>query len=164
MLTFYCTHCWAVVEPKARTCPSCGNVLSDDRSDLTDKYIAALRHPQPETRLRAAWMLGRMRAKRAISALVALVIARGDHDPYVLSAALRSLGQIGDQQAVPVLADLLNDSTAPFMARVEAAHALATIGGTEAETALEWAAQHDTNERVRHAAAQRLSKDTLTGS
>ena len=156
MVTYYCTNCWAVVPPRVTVCPECGGPVEDARANLADKYVAALRHPQPETRLRAAWMLGRMRAGSAVPALTALVEARGDHDPYVLSAALKSLGQIGDRQAVPVLAGLLAAPHAPFMARMEAAYALAAIGGEEAWAALERAAEHDANDRVRQAAAGQL--------
>jgi len=156
MVTYYCTNCWAEVAPVACTCPECGRPVEDAQANLTDKYVAALRHPQPETRLRAAWMLGRMRAASAVPALLALVEAKSDYDPYVLSAALKSLGQIGDRRAVRVLASLLADPHAPFMARMEAAYALAAIGGAEAWAVLEQAAEHDASERVRQAAARPL--------
>jgi HEAT repeat protein len=54
----------------------------------------------------------------------------------------------------------LADPNAPFMARTEAAYALANIGGAEAWAALERAAEHDASERVRHAAARPLQKLT----
>jgi HEAT repeat protein len=98
-----------------------------------------------------------MQAARAVPALLAVVAARGGHDPYLLSAAVKSLGLIGDGQAVPVLADLLEEPVASFMVRVEAAYALADIGGEEAWAALDEAAAGDSNERVRRAAQLRRS-------
>ncbi len=158
MPTYYCPHCWATVPAKVEVCPACGVIIEDNQADIVDKYIAALRHPQAETRLRVAWLLGRMREARAVPALMAVVAARGDHDPYVLSAAVTSLGLIGDRRAVPALEVLLAEPGVSFMARVEAAYALAAIGGKEAWAALEEVAAHDSNERVRRAAADAAAK------
>jgi HEAT repeat protein len=103
-------------------------------------------------------LLGRMREARAVPALIAAVAAWGDHDPYVLSAAVKSLGLIGDKRAVPVLRALLAGPGVSFMARVEAAYALAAIGGEDAWAALEEAAARDSNERVRRAASDAAAK------
>jgi len=158
MPTYYFTHCWATVPAEAEVCMACGAVIEDTGADIVDKYIAALRHPQAETRLRVAWLLGRMREARAVPALIAAVAAWGDHDPYVLSAAVKSLGLIGDKRAVPVLRALLAEPGVSFMARVEAAYALAAIGGEDAWAALEEAAARDSNERVRRAASDAAAK------
>ena len=120
----YCIHCWAMIPVQAPVCPACGAPTADADVDIVDKYIAALHHPQAETRLRAAWMLGRMRAERALPALQEIVRARGEGDPYLLSAAVQSLGQIGDDRAMPVLRSLLDDQSAAFTARVQAINAL----------------------------------------
>ena len=88
------------------------------------------------TRVRAAWMLGRMREKRAVPALVQVVMERQANDPYLTSAAANSLGLIGCRDAVPCLIELLSDASASFMARAEAAKALERIGGDEAMSAL----------------------------
>ena len=156
-LIYYCPHCWVIVPAEARHCPMCGALIEDQTADIVDKYMAALRHPQAETRLRAAWVLGRMRATRAIPALLAVVAARGraDHDPYLLSVAVKSLGQIGDKQAVPELAALLADPNTSFMARNEAISTLARLGGDEARVALQWALA-DPNRSVREHAQQIL--------
>ncbi|PWH15451.1 MAG: hypothetical protein DDG58_11470 [Ardenticatenia bacterium] len=136
MITYYCPSCWSTVVANAETCPTCGARIQDGPADIVEKYIAALRHPEPMTRLRAAWMLGRMRAERAVPALVQLVTTRHANDPYVISAAAKSLGLIGSRDAVPCLIELLRDPSASFMARAEAAEALKRIGGDEALAAL----------------------------
>ncbi len=120
----YCIHCWTMIPVQAPVCPACGATTADAGIDIIDKYIAALHHPQAETRLRAAWMLGRMHTVRALPALQEIVRARGGGDPYLLSAAAQGLGQIGDDRAMPVLKDLLDDQSAAFMARVQAINAL----------------------------------------
>lgn len=152
-LVYYCPHCWDMIPAEAQVCPACGAIV-ETAADIVDKYIAALRHPQAETRLRAAWLLGRMRAGRAVPALLAVVAAhnRENYDPYLLSAAVESLGQLGERQAVPALVALLADAAAPLMARKEAVQALAGLGGAEAWGALKDAAERNVDERVRQAA------------
>ncbi|MCS7260040.1 MAG: HEAT repeat domain-containing protein [Anaerolineae bacterium] len=132
MITYYCPSCWSTVAADTEVCPVCGASTQDRQADIVEKYIAALRHPEPMTRLRAAWMLGRMRAERAVPALMQLVMARQANDPYVVSAAAKSLGLIGSRDALPCLMELLRDANASFMARAEAAEALERIGGAEA--------------------------------
>ena len=126
-LTYFCIHCWTIVDAATKLCPACGLPIEDGATDIVDKYIAALRHPAPETRLRAAWMLGEMRERRAVPALLDLVSARGRGDVYLLTAAIRSLGAIGAAEAVPVLSTLLADESAPFMAQHAAEDALRHI-------------------------------------
>jgi HEAT repeat protein len=152
-MTAYSQHSWAAVPAKAQLRLARSAPIENAEADIVDEYIAALRHPRAETRLRAARMLGQRREGRAIPALLAVVAARGDHDPYLLIAAVKSLGQVGDGQAVPALADLLAEPGASFLARVEAIYALAAIGGEEAWAALDKikAAAKESYDRVRRA-------------
>ncbi len=158
-LVYYCPHCWATAPSEAESCPACGAVIEDAEVDIIAKYIAALRHPQPETRLRVAWLLGRMQADRAVPALLAIVRGRGqaDRDPYLLSAAVKSLAQIGDRRVAPELAALLADPEVSFMARLEAVDALAHLGGETAEAALH-AALAAPNDSVRARVQQILNQ------
>jgi HEAT repeat protein len=152
----YCIHCWAMIPIQAPVCPVCGAPTADIDADVVDKYISALHHPQAETRLRAAWILGRMRTVRALPALQEIVRARGQGDPYLLSAAAQSLGQIGDERAVQVLRELLDDRNAALMARVQAINALSHIVSVQTPAAL--IAATDPNERVREAAITALQR------
>jgi HEAT repeat protein len=77
--------------------------------------------------MRVAWMLGKMRASRAVEPLLDILVRRGDGDPYLLGTAAWSLGQIGDAQARPILEALANDPSASFMARREAEKALSLL-------------------------------------
>ncbi len=162
MVTYYCPSCWSSVPRHAVVCPICGAVIKDDAADIVEKYITALRHPDSATRLRAAWLLGRMRQQRAVPALVQLVVARQENDPYLTSVAARSLGSIGSPEAVPCLVDLMADSQASFMARIQAAQALERIGGDQAMAALADAA-HSTRTSVRAAARDALAANAAAG-
>jgi HEAT repeat protein len=135
----------------SKVCPNCGATVADERADIVDKYIAALHHPQAETRLRAAWLLGKLRTARAIPALLTIIVARGSGDPYLLCAATWSLGAIGDPQIVPTLTELLADKQASFMARVEAGRALGQFHDDATLAALRQVVD-DPNRRVREAA------------
>jgi HEAT repeat protein len=62
--------------------------------DFVDKLIAALDHPEPETRARAAIILGLRRERRAVARLVRAV--REGRDASLVEAAIEALGRIGD--------------------------------------------------------------------
>jgi HEAT repeat protein len=161
MLTYYCPRCWNSVSGHVSVCPTCGAAIEDDEADIVEKYIAALHHPESATRLRAAWILGRMRQARAVPALVQLVMARQGNDPYLTSVAAKSLGLIGSREALPCLTELLADPNASFMARIQAAHALERIGGDQALAALA-EATHTASESVRAAARDALAAGTAS--
>lgn len=96
MTVFYCVECWREMPPEATICPVCGadvERLSSERSYI-QKLIAALKHPEPETPVRAAWLLGQLRATEAVPALMRVV--QESPDPYLVEAAVEALGQIGD--------------------------------------------------------------------
>lgn len=125
MIAFFCPSCWGQVEETDRVCPHCGvdiqNVL--DQRDYVAKLIAALTHPEATTPIRAAWILGRLRAKAAVSPLLTLL--QGDADVFVKSAAVQALGQIGDESARPVLVKLADHG--PVVLRHKATEALTLL-------------------------------------
>jgi HEAT repeat protein len=98
-MTFYCSNCWAEVPVSAAICPRCGDDIPGRRAraDYVGKLVAALRHPEPTTPIRAAWILGERREHLAVEALIALVRESGD--AYVIEAAVEALGKIGDGRA-----------------------------------------------------------------
>jgi HEAT repeat protein len=65
--------------------------------DFVDKLIAALDHPEPETRARAASILGRRRETRGVDALIRVV--RQARDPSLVEVAIEALGRIGDPRS-----------------------------------------------------------------
>ena len=83
MVTFYCPGCWHDFDEDLVCCPKCGLVISEfwNSKDYLEKLILALRHPEPTTPARAAWLLGKIRDWRAVAALIDA--AKGTSDLYL---------------------------------------------------------------------------------
>jgi HEAT repeat protein len=69
--------------------------------DFTAKLIAALDHPEPETRARAAFILDLRREACSVEPLMR-VVCRAE-DPFLVEAAIEALGRIGDPRCRKVL-------------------------------------------------------------
>jgi HEAT repeat protein len=105
-MRFYCPHCWRDFGQDARHCPHCGLHIEEfwESRDYVEKLILALQHPEKETPIRAAWLLGQIKDPRAIQPLIAL--ARSTEDVYLARAAVRALGEIGTPACLQFLARL----------------------------------------------------------
>jgi predicted amidophosphoribosyltransferase len=99
MTTFYCPNCWAEVPESGTICPHCHTNISEriSQADYTDKLIAALRHKEPMTPVRAAWILGERRERKAVPALTKIV--RKAKDAYLVESSVEALGKIGGSAA-----------------------------------------------------------------
>jgi HEAT repeat protein len=99
--TFYCPNCWREVPDEAAICPHCHTNISEriSQAHYVDKLIAALRHKEPMTPERAAWILGERHEHRAVPALTKIV--KKAKDPFLVESALEALGKIGGDAAVP---------------------------------------------------------------
>ena len=99
MTTFYCPICWAEIPETATICPHCHTNISEriSDSDYADKLIAALRHKEPMTPVRAAWILGERREEKAVSALTKIV--KKAKDAFLVESAVEALGKIGGTAA-----------------------------------------------------------------
>lgn len=103
MITFYCPACWREVPEKVEVCPHCAaeiQCLLDER-DYVAKLIAALSHREPTTPIRAASILGRLKAGAAVVPLMRLL--KGPSDVYIKAAAIEALGNIGGTDVREVL-------------------------------------------------------------
>jgi len=89
----FCPSCWAELAEIALTCPFCGVDLADVRQDYGDKLIAALRHPEPLTQRRAAYLLGLRAESSAVQPL--MEVMDGAADVYVRAEAACALAKIG---------------------------------------------------------------------
>ena len=123
MTTLFCPYCWFEIESGVVLCPRCQASLAEDRRDYVDKLIGALRHPEPFTQRRAAYVLGLIGDPRAVEALIA-VLQHGEADPYVRAQAAETLGLIGTSQARSVLGQVANDANQSVLVRHMAAAAL----------------------------------------
>jgi HEAT repeats len=101
-MTFYCPICWSEVSKDDRTCKSCGTDLaSADARPMLEKLCSALSHCEPETAVRAAWILGEGREKRAVPELTRAVETTSDG--FLAEAAADALGKIADPCALECL-------------------------------------------------------------
>jgi HEAT repeat protein len=151
-MQWFCPECWHEVDETDRLCSACGASLSElDKESFVEKATAALRHPEPATAVRAAEIPGRMRPPGAVPALIDAL--EESLDAYLIAAAARALGEIGDPASVPALRSVLGSSC--LVARIAAGEALGKIASREAVQALE-AARGDASSAVRSALARSL--------
>ena len=56
----FCPGCWNVTDLEFEICPYCSLdiVAFYQDMDYIDKLILALKHPDPSTPIRAAWLIG----------------------------------------------------------------------------------------------------------
>ena len=106
MLRYFCPECWRDFAEDFDRCPRCGFEIRGawDTKDYVDKLIAALRHPEQGTPIRAAWILGQRREARAVGPLIELL--RRTADVYIATAAVSALGEIGTPEALAFLRTL----------------------------------------------------------
>ncbi|MCL6472411.1 MAG: HEAT repeat domain-containing protein [Firmicutes bacterium] len=127
-MIIFCPSCWSECKAKQKVCPTCGADLESlDRRGFSEKLISALRHPEPLTAVRAAWILGQIKEKAAVPQLIEVLSS--SQDPYIQESAALALGKIGDGKAFDILAKKLSDPRAYLIVRLAAAKALEMIEG-----------------------------------
>jgi HEAT repeat protein len=105
-MRFYCPRCWRDFDEDVPVCPHCGLHIEEfwKSKDYVEKLIVALHHPEKETPIRAAWLLGQLKDQRAVAPLIDLVKETDDVD--IARAAVRALGEIGTAEAMTFLRTL----------------------------------------------------------
>jgi HEAT repeat protein len=128
-MTFFCPNCWRDVPETAVVCPHCGHNIAAQlaRADYADKLIAALHHPEPTTPVRAAWILGERRERKAVGELCRLVLQSGD--AFIIESAIEALGKIGDRQALRTVRVAANHPSP--LVRAKARRALSQLSPKE---------------------------------
>jgi HEAT repeat protein len=76
------------------------------------KLIRALHHPEPETPVRAAYVLGELKAVEAVPKLKQVI--GQSQDPFLRAAAIRALGKIGGVTSSELTAALSNSEPSVF--------------------------------------------------
>ena len=106
MPRYFCPNCWSDFAEDLATCPRCGVDIHGfwDSKDMVEKLILALDHPEPETPIRAAWILGERHETRAVGPMIALI--GRTQDVYIARGAARALGEIGTAEAIRFLETL----------------------------------------------------------
>lgn len=101
-MTYFCPKCWKEIPPGREVCPHCGARLAEeDARPFIEKLRSALHHREPETAIRAAWILGERREASAVADLIGVL--ETSRDGFLAEAAAEALGKIGDQRALPPL-------------------------------------------------------------
>lgn len=127
----YCPACYAVNAAGATHCERCGATLLTEES-FDERLVWALRHPDTETAILAAQVLG---ARRSRSAVPALLEATESDDPYRAAAAARALRFFtDDDRAVTRLRRLVRSPSVVVRRAAEAA--LAASGSDREDEAL----------------------------
>lgn len=102
-MKYFCPFCWREISAHEEACPQCGESIeagSGERS-YSEKLLAALRHPEPQTVRRAVWILGEQHRSDAVGPLLDLL--RSTADIYLAAAICEALGRIGEGAALPEL-------------------------------------------------------------
>ncbi len=135
-----------------------GNLIRHYGCRAFEQMVLLESDPNPQVRLRAAWVLGYSHDPRAFEMIVRLT---SDPDPSVRYDCAIALGILGDQRAIPILSTLMTQAdnggaaamgfvrlgsvAAPGLidllgsnrqTRLLAIHILGTIGGDGVEEAL----------------------------
>jgi HEAT repeat protein len=82
---------------KAGATPLPSDLTAADARPLAEKLCSALNHPEGETAVRAAWILGERRENQAVPALIRAVETATDG--FVVESAVQALAKIGDSRA-----------------------------------------------------------------
>jgi HEAT repeat protein len=137
MVTRFCTKCWASNREDDSVCVRCGVPLTrpeDNGIPYTEKLLTALRHPEAETRERAATLLGVIGEpgdQRIVRALIqALEVDPrngGIGDIGLREAACKSLGTLGACEAAGVLSRLALDERTALLVSLSAVESLAQL-------------------------------------
>ncbi|MFZ0051857.1 MAG: HEAT repeat domain-containing protein [Desulfobaccales bacterium] len=105
-MRFYCPRCWRDFAKDVPICPHCGLDIREfwKSRDYLEKLIISLHHPERETPIRAAWLLGQLKDARAVPCLMDLV--EKTDDVYIVRAAVQALGKIDTPEARQFLGTL----------------------------------------------------------
>jgi HEAT repeat protein len=151
-MTYYCPFCWFESSTSFDVCPRCRQDLNKLREmDYAERLALSLRHSDPETRYRAAHLLGLLKASKTIPALIQA--AKEKKDIFLLREIAWALGEMHDPASLAQLINFLKHPS--FIIRKEAVKALGKLGGKQAREALR-AACSDSIESVGEAAAEAL--------
>jgi len=97
--TVYCPNCWKEVAEESTTCIHCGSSLRPiiKETGCVTRLIEGLSNSRVTTRIRAATILGQLRADAAVEPM--LRILRNSHDEFLQAAVIQALGKICDPRS-----------------------------------------------------------------
>lgn len=96
-MIFYCTNCWNEIDERTDICPVCNsNQLELEQTEYSEKLIRALKHPEPETRIRAAEIIASLNLKKALPILLSLL--EDEKDIFICRALVKSILKLDSNQ------------------------------------------------------------------
>jgi HEAT repeat protein len=98
-----CPKCWTELNKSPVVCSNCGTEVDLYSREYERRLLAALPRCQAERRAQICWILGRRGKRSSVPALMELL---HDPDTFVRIAALRALGEIGDESAMAAVEKL----------------------------------------------------------
>ena len=123
-MIFFCPNCWSRVKEDEKICRECqADIESLDHLSYFEKLVNALNHSVRTTRIRAAYILGELRDKRAIAPLLD-VIDKTD-DLFLIEGIALALGKVDGREVVPTLIQLMEHPS--FLVRRAALNSLSNF-------------------------------------
>jgi hypothetical protein len=119
-MKIYCPNCFYPNDSSKNICEKCGKPLDWKDESYEDKLIKALSHKDPRIVLRAVEILSNFKSYKVEKALVKIIFKT--KDPYIQSAAISSLTDIGSPETLKIFRKLALSGT--FPARIKAIEAL----------------------------------------
>jgi len=123
-MILYCLNCWSPIKENEEVCHECqAEIESFDHLSYFEALVRALNHPERTTRIRAAYILGELKDKRAVKPLAeAISRIRGIRDVFFEEAVAVALGKIEEEETLPILINLLDHRS--FLVRAAALNSL----------------------------------------
>lgn len=126
---YYCPNCWKEIGKNTDVCPYCkADIKALDKEDYISQLIRSLHHPEPETPIRAATILGELKAEQSVDDLIHLFERTSDF--YIQEACIRALGEIGNRTSIDYL-KIIQDKNLPIIVRVSLEEILRKNEGTQ---------------------------------
>ena len=131
-MIFYCPNCWTRVKEGENVCHECkAGIEPLDHRSYFDKLVNALNHPERTTRIRAAYILGELKDRRAIKPFAEAVSKpMGVEDVFFVEMIAIALGKVNREEALPVLIRLMDHPS--FLLRRAALNSLSNFRNEEA--------------------------------
>jgi HEAT repeat protein len=121
-----CPNCWHELKTTPTKCFNCGSHVDLYSREYERLLVAALVRANAERRAQICWILGERGRRSATPVLMELL-----HDPdlFVRVAALRAIGEIGDESAITAVEKLTSDQHLAL--RTVAQNILKILGATK---------------------------------
>ena len=131
-MIFYCPNRWTRVKEEEKVCPECkADIEPLDHRSYFEKLINALNHSERTTRIRAAYILGELKDRRAIKSFAQVVSkAGGIKDVFLIEMVAVALGKVDGEEALPILIRLMDHPS--FLVRRAALNSLSNFRSEEA--------------------------------